>query len=503
MGMAGSPTNTYYNMLPLNPSQLSPPMGGANAATTPTNGGGGGGGSYMGSLVIQMPPGIIQGTPQNAAGMVGQGGLMIRPPVLPPGDSPAHPPVGVTQPSSPVLHSQICKPEGGSGSMEQNSFQPSQTQSLMSSHAPLMATSSLPITRSPGQHLTSPPNSGNGSGGGLPVRSSFEAVVPPPLSAAGHSLPVSTNHQFLQPLPPPNSSNTPLPQLSHSLPAPPLPPAVTHPLPSHLPPMAGGDSEPLLPNPPLPSSASLLPLVPSMTGVPPAQVVPPPPQHFQQHQLPGLLPGTLRTPLQQSLLPNQVPPMQRKEVVCRHYLRGVCPYDEKCWFAHPEPPGPSSRGEIQGSAMPSPVQIPPQYWVGGNPVMDYMAFHSSPQSPLTPPFVPRPGMVPNLMFRPRGGVPYSNQQPYMYYRGSSVGASRNASSNFPLLQTNNPIPMQVNPVLKFGLISRVNPAPVEGEGPAQVVSQLESYADHFFVSHASDLTMYRIIFGGNRTTEVS
>ena len=84
-----------------------------------------------------------------------------------------------------------------------------------------------------------------------------------------------------------------------------------------------------------------------------------------------------------------------------------------------------------------------------------------------------------------------------------MGNSRTPGSSLPLVPPN-AIPMPINPLLKFGLLSRVPPAPVEGDETAvQVVSRLETYADHFFVSYESELAMYRIIFGGNRNLHVS
>ena len=83
-----------------------------------------------------------------------------------------------------------------------------------------------------------------------------------------------------------------------------------------------------------------------------------------------------------------------------------------------------------------------------------------------------------------------------------MGNSRAPGSNLPLLPAN-PIPMPLNPLLKFGLLSRVNPQSPEGEEFVQMVSRLETYADHFFVSHESNLSTYKIIFGGNRNCHVS
>lgn len=223
----------------------------------------------------------------------------------------------------------------------------------------------------------------------------------------------------------------------------------------------------------------------------------------------------MRSPLhqQQPLPPHQNSPnlSSRKEIVCRYYLQGLCPFGEKCWFAHPEPlqmgqpprpDGPVGQGPMQGPGGSSPlhVQMPPQYWLG-NPLMDYAALASPPQSPINPALMPRPPMVPAAMFRPRGGFTYPGQQPFMFFRGGLMGNPRSPGSNLPLLPAT-PIPMPPNPLLKFVLLSQVVLQSYEGEGPVQAVSQLETYADHFFVTYDSLLVTYRIIFGGNRNCQV-
>ena len=494
-----SPTNTYYNVLPLNQGRLSPPSAGSSAGNTPTNGGGG---SFLGGLLMHMPPGHMSLglAPSSPQGGLGKGVILVPPPIsmVPPPsmDSPSQPAVSLPQTSSPTLHSQcpvrVSKTDTIGGG-EVGLYQPPQTQSLMSTLNPLMATSALPVTVSPAPHtLTPAPRAGmRGS-----VVGQYDTL------GSTHAIPVTSN-QFLQTLPP-SSSNTLLPILSHSHPLA-LPPSVAGPHAT----IQGGDSEPLLPNPPLHSSASFLPLMPSMQVLPPPpHVLPPlpPPPHLHQHgSLPGIG-GSLRGILHQH--PNSPSLSSRKEIVCRHYMHGLCPFGEKCWFAHPElhqlsqlprlggPPGQALMQGL-GSSSPLNVQVPsPQFWVS-NPQMDYAGLASPPQSPINPALMPRPPMVPAAMFRPRGCMSYPPQQPFMFFRGGLIGSPRNPGSNLPL-----PIPMPTNPLLKFVVLSQVILQSYEGVGSVQTMSQLATYADHFFVSYNSLLITYRIIFGGNRNYQV-
>jgi hypothetical protein len=64
--------------------------------------------------------------------------------------------------------------------------------------------------------------------------------------------------------------------------------------------------------------------------------------------------------------------------------------------------------------------------------------------------------------------------------------------------------MPLNPILKFTLLSQVMLQGSEGQpSPMTDVTQLSTFADHFFVSYGSNINTYRIIFGGNRNYQVS
>ena len=511
-----SPTTAFYNVLPQNPSQLSPPnVSSSSAVNAQVSGGegGGGNGNFQRGLLVRMPPGLAQTNPQSGLGQ----GMVVMPPI-PMAPLSVHPPshqaVPLTQPSSPVLlHSQnsVAKTDdmggggGGGGGVEMGHYQPPQTQSLMSTLNPLMATSAHPSSCSPG-HLVHQPGTMGGAGR-VSGPGQYHSML-----GSTHSLPPSSN-QFLPSLPP-SSSNNLLTHITPSNPPPPPPPqnmAGPHSVPANAK-ILGGELEPLLPNPPLPSTATFHPLVPSMH-------TPPPPPHglaphvHQSHQ-PGSFPGGLGIvpmPQQQLQQPqNPVSLSPRSEVVCRHFTRGMCPFGEKCWFAHPLMPMAGLDGHngqvppVQGlgaSSNPNVQMCPPPFWLN-NPPMDYTALTSPPQSPINPAMMPRPPMAPGSMFRPHSCMAYPNQQPFMFFRGGLMGNPRNAGSNLAMLPAS-PIPMPSNPHLNFFLLSRVILQSGEGVGPVQAVSQLATYADQFFVTFESLLVTYKIIFGGNRNCQVS
>lgn len=438
---------------------------------------------------MPVPPGIPQSSPQ-AGGLGGQGLMYIQPPppllpmVQPPSSVDSHP-TPSTQPSSPTISTQgiggVAKSDGGDGGM----YLPPHSQ--ISTLNPLMATSVVPPATVTGPQ---PPLNPGGPGGGVVSPGQFEQLqggmpgmghLPGnPSIFADHPASISAN-QF-PPTHPSLSVNTPLP--------PPHPSMLAH-TPGHTP---QGESEPLLPNPPIPP----VPLLPMVHQIQPSQPQPPnstgngAPFHGQQ--------------------PDSSPLSSRKEILCRHFVvHGNCPFGEKCWFAHPElqsaggqpqrPEGAGQGGRISGS--PLHVQVPPKFWMN-NPMVDYTAMASPPQSPMNPALVPRPPIIP-AMFRQRGMLPYANQQPLVFLRGPLPGNPRMPASNLPLMQPS-PIPMPLNPILKFGLLSQVMLQGVEGEGeadPTADLTQLSTYADHFFVSYGWNINTYRIIFGGNRNYQVS
>ena len=488
--VGNSPTNAFYNMgvIP-NQSQLSPPTG-TNAMTTPSNTGMQG---YQG-VIMHVPPGMAHSGPP--AGM-GQGLAYVPPPVAmvqPPIETLSH--AVSTQPSSPTISSQsgvgVPKSDGiGEGGVYLNPH----SQNLISSFNPLMATSAVATVSISGSQ---PPLNPGGPGGGAAVGGpnppgQYEQVPALPGGGSGHpGTDMTSNSVFTitdsnsasaNQFPSPSAH----PPLGVNTPAPPHPPPPLHPamanMPSHAP---QGESEPLLPNPPLPP-VPLLPLVHSIQTTPP-----------QPTNSPG---GGTSFPSQQDSSLSS-----RKEILCRHYMiQGNCPFGEKCWFAHPEPimgnrGGGGGEGPLgQGAGISSPlhVQVPPKFW----PMVDYAA--SPPQSPMNPALMPRPPIVPAMFRPPRGGMAYSGHQPLLFLRNPLQGAPRGIpGSNLPLIQPS-PIPMPLNPILKFGLLSQVVLQGHEGEPcPASDVTQLATYADHFFISYSSNINTYKIIFGGNKNYQV-
>ena len=224
------------------------------------------------------------------------------------------------------------------------------------------------------------------------------------------------------------------------------------------------------------------------------------------------------------LLPNppSLPPASqqlissRKEILCRHYIAGQCPYGEKCWFAHPEPrESPSAfRPITQASISSSPplhIQVPPNVWVN-NPALELSQYVTSPpQSPLGTPLVSIPGtrppILPNVM-RQRGGGSFAsnfpNQPPLLFLRPPISGGRM--PGNVPLLPTV-PFPSTLpvpDPVLKFSLLSEVAISQDDQEGlPVADISQLATRADHFYISFGPVVRDYKILFGGNRPYQES
>lgn len=102
------------------------------------------------------------------------------------------------------------------------------------------------------------------------------------------------------------------------------------------------------------------------------------------------------------VMPHHPPPQNnhRKETVCKFYVSGagICPYGEKCWFAHPEPigsiPSPTHRGYpesvsstaggygYRGTLATVAQAGQTTVWMNGQMVQQY-GMTSPPQSPLS------------------------------------------------------------------------------------------------------------------------
>ena len=224
---------------------------------------------------------------------------------------------------------------------------------------------------------------------------------------------------------------------------------------------------------------------------------------------------------------------QRKEIPCKHFIAGTCPFGEKCWFAHLEPATLHQQREARvssqqpssaSSATPLQVQIPPNLWLNNpNMLFDLSRFTvaSPPQSPLNstlmsgtrPPILPTlvrprayypnfPGQQPLLLVRPPGGTamfPAGVQGVGMGLGGGGVGGGGFPyfahTGQYPSLQT------QVNPILKFNLLSEVviKQQVDNQEIVVANITKMITRADHFYVTYGQLIHDYKILFGGNRS----
>ena len=224
------------------------------------------------------------------------------------------------------------------------------------------------------------------------------------------------------------------------------------------------------------------------------------------------------TPLT-ALTPTMQPPVQlmnnRKEVICRYYIagQGHCPYGEKCWFAHLEPnltAHPREFVHAPQTTVPSTplhIQVPPPQPHGWNPSMSVQYLASPPQSPLGGAYIapadPSSVGVRTPILHSTPPYPFPGQPPILVWQPSPGRAPR----NFPLLPSLRPqlpVPVPIDPTLRFGLLSEVV-VMSEGPdgGPVQNISQLTTRADHFYVSFGNKVRDYKILFSGQRTHQES
>ena len=234
-------------------------------------------------------------------------------------------------------------------------------------------------------------------------------------------------------------------------------------------------------------SEALLPIPPVISSVPPITA-----------SAPGHLQSSVNT---------------RKEILCRYFIAGQCPYGEKCWFAHPEPVGMPQIPQRDFSSLPhtsiptSPLRIQvPQHQIW-NPNLSNIPLEmatggyvaSPPQSPMSAqlssaaPSGIRPPILPPY--------PFPNQPPLIFWQSPGRGPR-----NFPLLPTLRPpltsIPME--PMLRFVLLAEVMVQPDELDSAlSRNISQLTSRADHFYVGFEDQVRDYKILFSGQHSYQES
>ena len=332
-------------------------------------------------------------------------------------------------------------------------------------------------------------------------------------------------------------------------------------------PITNQNSQPSSPGVPVPETSTTTDLIPSIATTAQTQGLPLPSHPhmgqqatvnqlpaslFEQPGLAGVLPVSDHTPTSISmsqllqtiaatgsgrinsepLLPNPPvhPPVlhhsnqhhySRKEILCRHYVAGQCPYGEKCWFAHPDPllptqPPPQREVPAAFSSIPqrsvpsSPlhIQVPPNMWVNSPPNLpiDLAQFLASPpQSPLGAPLLPNTRLpVFHSVLRPRGGYHnFPGQQPLLFIRQpmSPTGRFPGGVSTLPFPGQFPAVPS--DPVLKFSLLSEVVVGHKDNGSILADISQLATRADHFYISYGVNVHDYKVLFGGNRSYQES
>lgn len=320
--------------------------------------------------------------------------------------------------------------------------------------------------------------------------------IPPTVYQANHQMPLGS-HQLsmlgVQQLPPsavalPNQDHAFLPVSAAQMP----PRYADNPLTAiPLAPVRMADAGPLLPNP--------------LQSILPPRLPPPPPAPHLASNLLGHLKQTGTSGL------SQLQSNLRKETLCKHYVagHGQCPYEDKCWFAHPDPirwgskvtPMVSPRVSSQGSPLHAPPVPSHNMWLANQNVvmagMPQFMMASPPQSPLNP------GVL-SLPNQPRPAYPVmTNQQqwPVMFVRPPQWDETP-AYGQGPMFPVppNSTVPQAVsvpqNIVLKFDLFTELNIR--DNNYTVLNVSQLASRADHFYVSYSSHVLDYKILFGSNR-----
>lgn len=245
----------------------------------------------------------------------------------------------------------------------------------------------------------------------------------------------------------------------------------------------------------------------------------------------------------------------RKEIPCKHFLAGTCPFGEKCWFAHLQPiqrgesgvggaSSDASRLSSAASGGPLHVQIPPNLWIN-NPNMLYdfsrLAVASPPHSPLSSSLLSasgggvgaRPPILPTLV-RPRAYYPnFPGQQPLLLVRPPTAGtattlfpataaaiaagsigvgaagvAGVQGMAGYPFFHHAGQYPSlqpQVNPILRFNLLSEVT-VKQQVDNQEMVVTNITKMitrADHIYVAYGQLIHDYKILFGGNRSFQES
>lgn len=274
----------------------------------------------------------------------------------------------------------------------------------------------------------------------------------------------------------------------------------------------------------LPSS-SRANLVVIDTGDPPARQ----PWSSQDTQLPGPqdnfpLEVPVAAPTGGHLLPALAQPLIRKDVICKHFIAGQCPFAEKCWFGHPENSTQLVQAnDITNSSIPSlPLHGPPlpSNVSHGGTSPSYNTVQNGPTPPTTNPSCGPmqssgvdpalqwssveglwPHLMPGVYRGPRPAVfpsGLSSGQPFLFFRPPLPGAHIPSPVPFipPTLCTpSTPLP---DVALTFALLSEVVVRGTQGD-VINELSNLAVFADHFYLSFGTTVQAYKVLFGGNRS----
>ena len=167
----------------------------------------------------------------------------------------------------------------------------------------------------------------------------------------------------------------------------------------------------------------------------------------------------------------------RKEIPCKYFLFGTCPYREECRFAHLEPVTQQQIGISRGVSLQqleSPSWGPLQVLSGGQ------------RNKFKPPLLPNPPIPPLQAVVERVGG-WNMVGAGAIHHGSGSQSSNNMRGQSPVLM----FPRLTYPILKFNFLSKVTIEPVRENTTINMIAR----ANHFYVTYGQMIFDYAILFG--------